>query len=50
MERIALARRLGYLGRIGVAANELDALAEMVSDDAADRLRSEARGLRARLN
>lgn len=50
VERIALARRLGYLGRIGVAANELDALAEMVSDDAADRLRSEARGLRARLN
>jgi regulator of sirC expression with transglutaminase-like and TPR domain len=49
-ERVALARRLGYLGRIAVAASEFDALAELVSDDAADRLRLEARSLRARLN
>jgi regulator of sirC expression with transglutaminase-like and TPR domain len=49
-ERVALARRLGYLGRISVAANELDALAELVSHEPAARLRDEARALRARLN
>ena len=50
IERVALARRLGYLGRITVAADELDGLALLVSDTAAVRLRHEARALRARLN
>jgi regulator of sirC expression with transglutaminase-like and TPR domain len=50
VERVALARRLGYLGRVVVAADELDELAQLVSDDAATRLRDEARSLRARLN
>jgi regulator of sirC expression with transglutaminase-like and TPR domain len=50
VERVALARRLGYLGRITVAANELEALAELVSDEPGARLRDEARALRARLN
>ena len=50
VERVALARRLGHLGRISVAAVELDELALMVPDDAAARLRDEARALRARLN
>jgi Transglutaminase-like superfamily len=50
VERLALARRLGYLGRITVAANELDELATMVPDDAATQLRDEARSLRSRLN
>jgi regulator of sirC expression with transglutaminase-like and TPR domain len=49
-ERVALARRLGYLGRITVAANELDTLADLVADEPARHLRDEARGLRARLN
>lgn len=49
-ERVALARRLGYLGRIRVAASEFDALAELVADEPAARLRDEARALRARLN
>ena len=50
VERVALARRLGYLGRIAVAANELDELSQLVPDAAAAQLRDEARGLRARLN
>ena len=50
LERVALARRLGYLGRITVAADELDRLAVLVSEAAAVRLRHEARALRARLN
>ena len=50
IERVRLARRLGYLGRIAVAADELESLAELVSDEPARRLRDEARGLRARLN
>lgn len=50
VERVALARRLGYLGRITVAADELDTLAELVSEEPAQRLRDEARALRSRLN
>jgi hypothetical protein len=50
IERLALARRLGYLGRITVAADELDTLAELVSEEPAQRLRDEARALRSRLN
>lgn len=50
IERVALARRLGYLGQIETAANELDALALLVTEAAATRLRDEARGLRSRLN
>jgi regulator of sirC expression with transglutaminase-like and TPR domain len=50
VERVVLARRLGYLGQIAVAANELDALAELVSDEGGVRLRDEARALRARFN
>jgi Transglutaminase-like superfamily len=50
VERVALARRLGYLGRISVAAAEFDALADLVADEPAARLRDEARALRARLN
>jgi hypothetical protein len=50
VERVALARRLGHLGRITVAADELDTLAEMVPDEAAARLRDEACALRSRLN
>jgi regulator of sirC expression with transglutaminase-like and TPR domain len=49
-ERVALARRLGYLGHISVAAEELDALADLVSHEPAARLRNEARALRSRLN
>jgi len=49
-ERVALARRLGSLGRITVAADELDTLAELVADEPAQRLREEARALRSRLN
>jgi regulator of sirC expression with transglutaminase-like and TPR domain len=50
VERVAVARRLGRLGRLTVAADELDALAALVSDVPAARLRDEARALRARLN
>jgi regulator of sirC expression with transglutaminase-like and TPR domain len=50
VERVALARRLGYLGQITVAADELDALALLVPDEVAPRLRDEARALRSRLN
>lgn len=50
MERVALARRLGHLGRISAAADELDELADLVSNEPAARLRDEARALRARLN
>jgi regulator of sirC expression with transglutaminase-like and TPR domain len=50
VERIALARRLGYLGRVTVAADELEELAALVSDEPAARLRDEARALRSRLN
>jgi regulator of sirC expression with transglutaminase-like and TPR domain len=49
-ERVGLARRLGHLGRITIAADELEALANVVSDDAAARLRDEARAFRSRLN
>jgi hypothetical protein len=49
-ERVALARRLGHLGRIADAAGELDALADLVSHEPAAKLREEARALRARLN
>ena len=50
VERVALARRLGRLGRIAVAAAELDELAALVPDEPAARLRDEARALRAQLN
>ena len=50
IERVALARRLGHLGRITIAADELETLAHLVSDDAAASLRDEARALRSRLN
>jgi regulator of sirC expression with transglutaminase-like and TPR domain len=50
IERVALARRLAYFGRITVAADELDELAAYVTDDAATRLHDEARALRSRLN
>jgi regulator of sirC expression with transglutaminase-like and TPR domain len=50
VERVALARRLGYLGRITVAADGLETLADLVPDEAAPRLRDEARALRSRLN
>jgi regulator of sirC expression with transglutaminase-like and TPR domain len=50
VERVGVARRLGHLGQITVAANELDTLATLVSDEPAQRLRDEARALRARLN
>jgi regulator of sirC expression with transglutaminase-like and TPR domain len=50
VERVALARRLGRLGRISVAAAELDELAALVPDEPAARLRDEARALRAQLN
>jgi hypothetical protein len=50
VERVALARRLGHLGRILVAASELDDLADLVPDEAGARLRDEARALRAQLN
>ena len=50
VERVALARRLGHLGRISIAAAELDELADLVPDESAARLRDEARALRARLN
>ena len=49
-ERVAVAQRLGELGSITTAADELDALADDVAGDAAPRLRGEARALRARLN
>ena len=50
VERVALARRLGYLGQITLAANVLEALAELTADEPARRLVNEARALRARLN
>jgi hypothetical protein len=50
VERLALARRLGYLGRITTAANELDVIAALVPEASATQLRDEARALRARLN
>ena len=50
VERVALAGRLGYLGRIADAASELDALADLISHEPAAKLRDEARALRARLN
>jgi regulator of sirC expression with transglutaminase-like and TPR domain len=50
VERVALARRLGNLGHISAAAEELDTLADLVSHEPAARLRDEARALRARLN
>ena len=49
-ERLGIARVLGSLGQFGIAAGELEAVADSVAGDEADRLRTEARALRARSN
>jgi regulator of sirC expression with transglutaminase-like and TPR domain len=49
-ERAELAESLAAIGRFDVAATELDAAAELVPDDTADRWRRAAGSLRARLN
>jgi len=49
-DRLGLARALGSLGRFGVAAVELDKLAESLPDTEAATVRAEALSLRARAN
>jgi regulator of sirC expression with transglutaminase-like and TPR domain len=49
-ERVVVARRLGQLGNVTLAAAALDELADELPGDAAPRLRGEARALRAQLN
>ena len=49
-ERLVLVRRLANLGQTAAAATELDALADLLPDAPATRIRDEARFLRARMN
>jgi regulator of sirC expression with transglutaminase-like and TPR domain len=49
-DRLGLARALGSLGRFGVAAVELDKVAEALPDAEAATVRAEALALRARAN
>jgi regulator of sirC expression with transglutaminase-like and TPR domain len=50
MERRELAQAYASMGRFAEAADELEAVAELTEPDEADRLRSVARQLRAKLN
>ena len=49
-ERVALARALGSLGQFAAAGDALDDAAGAASEEEADRLRVQARALRARTN